>query len=76
MLKILENLGFKSKKEKKYFKLAVPSWRPDISNEVDIIEELVRICGYDKIKIIDPIKERKKSTLKFMTITQVIFCMI
>ena len=63
MLKILENLGFKSKKEKKYFKLAVPSWRPDISNEVDIIEELVRICGYDKIKIIDPIKERKKSTL-------------
>ena len=51
------------KKKKKYFKLAVPSWRPDISNEVDIIEELVRICGYDKIKIIDPIKERKKSTL-------------
>ena len=63
MLKILNDLGFKSKKEKQYFKLTVPSWRPDISQEVDIVEELVRISGYDKIKIINPIKERIKSTL-------------
>ena len=63
MFKILQDLGFKFKKEKKYFKLTVPSWRPDISQEVDIVEELVRISGYDKIKTIDPIKERTKSTL-------------
>ena len=63
MFTILQDLGFKSKKEKKYFKLTVPSWRPDISQEVDIVEELVRISGYDKIKTIDPIKERTKSTL-------------
>ncbi len=63
MLKILENLGFKSKKEKKYFKLIIPSWRPDISKDIDIVEELVRISGYDKIKTINPIKERTKSTL-------------
>ena len=63
MLKILEDLGFKVKKEKKFLKLIVPSWRPDILQEIDIIEELVRINGYDKIKIIDPIKERVKSTL-------------
>ncbi len=63
MLKILEHLGFKFKKEKKYLKLTVPSWRPDILQEVDIVEELVRISGYDRIKIIDPIKERTKSTL-------------
>ena len=63
MLKILEDLGFKYKKEKKTFRLTIPSWRPDISQEVDIVEELVRISGYNKIKIIDPIKERKKSTL-------------
>ena len=62
-LKFYRILGFKSKKEKKYFKLTVPSWRPDISQEVDIVEELVRISGYDKIKTIDPIKERTKSTL-------------
>jgi phenylalanyl-tRNA synthetase beta chain len=63
MAKILENLGFKSKNEKKYLKLIIPSWRPDISQEVDVVEELVRISGYDKIKIIEPIKERIKSTL-------------
>ena len=63
MLKILEDLGFQYKKEKKYFRLTVPSWRPDISQGIDIVEELVRISGYDKIKTINPIKERNKSTL-------------
>ncbi len=63
MLKILEDLGFKIKKEQKYLKLTIPSWRPDISQEVDVVEELVRISGYDKINIIDPIKERTKPTL-------------
>ncbi len=63
MIKILENLGFKCKKEKKHLKLTVPTWRPDISQEIDIVEELVRMSGYDKIKITNPIKERNKSTL-------------
>ncbi|MFL2888860.1 MAG: phenylalanine--tRNA ligase subunit beta [Candidatus Pelagibacter sp.] len=63
MVKILDNLGFKSKKEKNYLKLTIPSWRPDILQQVDIVEELVRISGYDKIKTIEPIKERTKSTL-------------
>ena len=63
MLKILENLGFKFKQKKKNLELLVPSWRPDISQEVDIVEELVRISGYDKIKTIEPVKERKKPTL-------------
>ena len=63
MLKILEDLGFKYKKERKKLRLIIPSWRPDISQEVDVVEELVRISGYNKIKIIDPIKDRKKLTL-------------
>ncbi len=63
MLKILEDLGFKIKKENKFLKLNIPSWRPDISQAIDVVEELVRISGYDKIKIIDPIKEKTKSTL-------------
>ena len=70
MLKILGDLGFKCKKEKKYLRLTVPPWRPDISQEIDIVEELVRISGFDKIKIIAPIKERTKSTL---TQTQKLF---
>ncbi|WP_072091108.1 phenylalanine--tRNA ligase subunit beta [Candidatus Pelagibacter communis] len=63
MIIILEKLGFKLKKEKKFFKLSVPSWRPDIVQEIDIVEELARISGYEKIKIENPIKERLKNTL-------------
>ena len=63
MINILEKLGFKLKKEKKFFNLLVPSWRPDIVQEIDIVEELVRISGYEKIKIENPIKERSKNTL-------------
>ena len=63
IIKILDNLGFKIRKDKKHLKLTIPSWRPDISQEIDIIEELVRISGYEKIKIVEPIKERTKSTL-------------
>ena len=37
MLKILDNLGFKCKKDKKVLKLTVPSWRPDISQEIDCL---------------------------------------
>ncbi len=63
MQRILTDLGFVIKKEKKFLKLTVPSWRPDISQQIDIIEELIRISGYEKIKMIDPIKDRSKSTL-------------
>ncbi len=63
MITILDNLGFKLKKEKNVLKLSVPSWRPDISQEIDIVEELVRISGYEKIKIENPVKERIKNTL-------------
>ena len=63
MIKILTNLGFEIKKQKKLLLLTVPSWRPDIEQEVDIVEELVRIKGYDQIKMIEPKKVRKKNTL-------------
>ena len=63
IIKILNNLGFETKKEKKSLILKVPSWRPDIEQEIDIIEELVRIHGYDKIQTIEPKKSRTKPTL-------------
>ena len=63
MIKILVDLGFEIKKDKNLLTLKVPSWRPDIEQEIDIIEELVRIHGYDKIQIIEPEKTRKKPTL-------------
>tara|TARA_Y100000992_G_C21269019_1_gene495613 strand:- start:439 stop:2847 length:2409 start_codon:yes stop_codon:yes gene_type:complete len=60
---ILNNLGFEVKGNKSFLKLKVPSWRPDIEQPIDIVEELVRINGYDKIKKIDPVKTRSKPTL-------------
>ena len=63
MIKILDNLGFEIKKNKELLNLKIPSWRPDIKQEIDVIEELVRIHGYDKIQTIEPEKNRKKPTL-------------
>ncbi len=63
MSEILHNLGFLIKKNKKELNLTVPSWRPDIKQSIDIVEEIVRIKGYDQIKTIIPEKIRKKQTL-------------
>ena len=63
ILKILKDLGFEIKKNKKTLKLKVPSWRPDIEQPIDIVEEITRIKGYDQIKTILPEKVRTKSTL-------------
>ncbi len=63
--KILSSLGFKCKKNKKAIKVEVPSWRPDISLDEDLIEELIRIKGFNKIKLITPIKNRTQDTLNY-----------
>ena len=49
-------MDLKLKKNKGMLDAVIPSWRPDISQEVDVVEELVRIKGYDQIKIIEPEK--------------------
>ena len=43
------NLGFKISTKGSKIKLSIPSWRHDICNEEDIIEEIIRVYGYDKI---------------------------
>ena len=63
--KILNSLGFKTKASKKSFKTEVPTWRPDIHEDVDIIEELIRIKGFDKISLVQPERNRSKETLSF-----------
>ena len=63
MIKILTNLGFEIKKQKNLLLLSVPSWRSDIDQAVDIVEELVRIKGYDQIKMIEPDKVRNRDAL-------------
>ncbi len=64
-VKVLTSLEFKCKKVKKDLKVEVPSWRPDINQDVDLIEELIRIKGFDKIQLIEPEKKREQDTLNF-----------
>lgn len=50
---ILKRLGMRvtraAGKTDRYWKVTAPSWRFDILREVDLIEELVRVHGYDKV---------------------------
>jgi phenylalanyl-tRNA synthetase beta chain len=52
--KILSRLGMQVKKSGKRWTVTPPSYRSDISREVDLIEEIARLHGYDKIPIRRP----------------------
>ena len=63
IVKILNEIGFEVKPLKGLLKLSIPTWRPDISQPIDIVEEIVRIKGFANIKTIEPEKNRIKPTL-------------
>ena len=63
--KILLSIGCSLKTSGKKIKVNPPSWRPDIKEDIDLIEELARIKGYDKIPLISPEKENIKDTLNY-----------
>ncbi len=51
MQNILENLGFNlSKTSDGSWLVTVPSFRPDVSQEIDLIEDIARVYGYDNIQ--------------------------
>ena len=54
IIKILNKLGFELKEKNKFINIKVPSWRPDIFGEIDLVEEVIRIIGFDNIKSIEP----------------------
>jgi phenylalanyl-tRNA synthetase beta chain len=49
--RILEKLGFLCSWEGEHIKAVVPSWRPDIHGCADIVEEIVRILGVDRVPL-------------------------
>ncbi|HVX78412.1 MAG TPA: phenylalanine--tRNA ligase subunit beta, partial [Bradyrhizobium sp.] len=47
--RILSHLGFMIAGNGPVVKVAVPSWRTDVHGKADIVEEIVRIVGVDKV---------------------------
>src|ERR1700687_5989330 len=47
--RVLEKLGFFAAGKSERVKVAVPSWRPDVHGRADIVEEIVRIVGVDRV---------------------------
>jgi len=63
--KILSSLGCSIKGGGNKIKVLPPTWRPDIKEDIDLVEELARIKGYDKVPLINPEKESVKDTLNY-----------
>ncbi len=64
---ILSGLGFDPAKEGDTVQCVVPSWRHDIYREADLIEEVARCYGYDKVPVerkirieVAPVEKREK----------------
>jgi len=53
--KILTSLGFAVKLRKEDIVVTVPTFRSDIGGEEDIIEEIARVYGYDRIEPQSPV---------------------
>ncbi len=47
--RVLDQLGFFVAGQGKVVKVAVPTWRPDVSGVADVVEEVMRIVGTERI---------------------------
>jgi len=48
-VRILSVLGFNPKQQGDVIHTTAPSWRPDIQGEADLVEEIIRVYGFDNI---------------------------
>ena len=51
IVRILKRLGFEvvpEREDEHEFTVQIPSWRLDVEREIDLIEEIARLYGYDK----------------------------
>ncbi len=68
VIQILTRLGFEPKQNGEQIICSVPTWRSDVYREADLIEEVARVYGYDRIPTenaitieVSPTDTRKKT---------------
>ena len=69
-LAILKRLGFETKGSGDVVDVAVPSWRPDVDGKADLVEEVMRIHGVDRIAP-QPLGSHDAVNGKILTVLQV-----
>ena len=67
---ILTNLGFQISGSTDELKVKVPSWRPDIHGKADLVEEVLRISGIDKVPS-TPLPRLNDVAKKVLTTSQI-----
>jgi len=68
-LDILRRLGFGSRSAGETVDVSVPSWRPDIEGKADLVEEVMRIHGVDRIAP-EPLPARDTVNARILTTLQ------
>jgi phenylalanyl-tRNA synthetase beta chain len=69
-LEILSRLGFTPQGDADIVDVTVPSWRPDIDGKADLVEEIMRIHGVDKIAP-QPLISHEAVNAKILTTLQI-----
>jgi phenylalanyl-tRNA synthetase beta chain len=63
VIKILDRLGFRPEKKESVISCTVPTYRPDVTMEIDLVEEVARIYDYNNIPSTGRIAFAKPSAL-------------
>jgi phenylalanyl-tRNA synthetase beta chain len=64
--RILETLGFEVEGSGETMSVTPPPWRGDVQGEADLVEEVVRVHGYDRI---EPVSLERDSTVGHAALT-------
>jgi len=67
VMRILSALSFNPERKDSFIECSVPSWRADVYREADLIEEVARVYGYNKLPteekiniVVAPVDKRQK----------------
>jgi phenylalanyl-tRNA synthetase beta chain len=85
MRRVLERLGFFVAGQSERVKVAVPSWRPDVQGKADVVEEVVRIVGVDRVpatpfergeaarkRVLTPIQQRTRKAKRALAVRNLV----